>query len=227
MKTKKTLALLLSIAILAGIGGIGAAAAGPQRPDETTYKLYNVADWAARGLLKGIALLFPPVGIPCAMPESENFYPGKAQFAAAPTGDTWELGYAKASLTEGLSDDFISKLCVTGTVDVLGRRRVTEILDPPMAHATALSDGANGTAVFVSLDAFGITSADVGKIRAALKDFAAGNGIVSINVSALHQHSVIDTLGMNGNVVAGVFLNSFAQLTGLYPPYSGKNRDYM
>ncbi|MCL2299106.1 MAG: hypothetical protein FWC27_03040, partial [Firmicutes bacterium] len=120
-------------------------------------------------------------------------------------------------------------LFVTGAVDPFGKRTVSEILDPPMAHVTALSDGRNGTAVFVSLDAFGITSVDVGRIRAALKDFAAdpANNIISINVSALHQHSVIDTLGMNGNILAAVFANTFAQLTGWYPPFSGKNQDYM
>jgi len=234
MKTQKQLkkwaAIILCITLLTGVGGIDAAAAGPQRPDEVTYKLYNVADWAVKGLLKGIALLFPPVGIPCKMPESVNFYPGAEKFAAmpdTPSYNKWQLGYAKASVTEGLSDAFIKKLFVTGSLDIIGKRTVSEILDPPMAYATALSDGANGTAVFVSLDAFGITSVDVGRIRAALKGFAADKGIVSINVSALHQHSVIDTLGMNGNVVAAVFLNSFAQLTGLYPPFSGKNQEYM
>jgi len=229
MKMKKWLAALLCAALLAGIGSIGAAAAGPERPDDLTYALYDVADFAAKGLLKGISLLFPPIGIPCEMPASVNFYPGMAKFKAVPASPsyTWQLGYAKASVTEGLSDSFIKKLFVTGAVSPFGKRTVSEILDPPMAYVTALSDGANGTVVFVSLDAFGITSYDVGNIRAALKDFAKDNNIISINVSALHQHSVIDTLGMNGNVLAGVFLNSFAQLTKLYPPFSGKNREYM
>ena len=233
MKTRKYLkkwaAILLCAALLAGAGSMGAAAEGPQRPDDLTYKLYDIADWAARGLLKGVALLFPPIGIPCEMPESVNFYEGTAPFAAMPATPsyTWQLGHAKASGTEGLSDEFISKLFVTGTLDIIGKRKVTEIKDPPMAYVTALSDGVNGTAVFVSLDAFGITSYDVGNIRAALKDFAEDKDIRSINVSALHQHSTVDTLGMNGNVVAAVFLNSFAQLTKLYPVYSGKNKEYM
>ena len=228
-KAKRWIAALLCAAMLAGVGGVGAAAAGPERPDDMTYMLYNVADVAARGLLKGITVLIPPIGIPGKMPESVNFYPGMAKFKALPSnpGYTWKLGHAKAAVTDGLSDNFIGKLFVSGAVDPLGKRTVTEILDPPMAYATALSDGGNGTAVFVSLDAFGITSYDVGNIRAALKDFAAANNIVSINVSALHQHSTVDTLGMNGNLLAGLFLNSFALLTGWYPPFSGKNREYM
>ena len=229
MKMKKRFAVLLCVALLAGIGSIGAAAAGPERPDDTTYFLYDVADFAAKGLLKGISLLFPPISIPCEMPESVNFYPGMAKFKAVPASPSyaWKLGYAKAAVTDGLSDVFIKKLFVTGAVDPFGKRTVSEILDPPMAYVTALSDGANGTVVFVSLDAFGITSYDVGNIRAALKDFAKDNNIISVNVSALHQHSVIDTLGMNGNIVAGAFLNSFAQLTHLYPPFSGKSKEYM
>ena len=226
---QKLMAALLCVALLAGVGAIGAAAEGPQRPDDTTYMLYNVADFAARGLLRGLALLFPPIGTPSKMPESVNFYPGMAKFKEVPASPSynWELGFAKAAVTDGLDDDFISKLFVTGAVDPFGKRTVSEILDPPMAYVTALSDGSNGTALFISLDAFGITSYDVGNIRAALKDFAKEKGIVSINVSALHQHSVIDTLGMNGNIVAAVFLNSFALLTGLYPAYSGKNQEYM
>ena len=228
-KTKRWIAVILCAAMLAGLGGAGAAAAGPERPDDTTYLLYDIADFAAKALLKGIALLFPPIGTPSAMPESVNFYPGMAKFKEIPANPsyTWALGYAKAAVTEGLDDDFISGLFVTGTLDIVGKRKVSEIHDPPMAYVTALSDGSNGTAVFVSLDAFGITSYDVGNIRAALKDFAKDKNIVSINVSALHQHSVVDTLGMNGNVVAGVFLNSFGMLTGLYPPFSGKNKEYM
>jgi len=222
-------AVLLCVALLAGVGGVGAAAAGPQRPDNTTYFFYNIADFAARGLLRGLALLFPSIGTPSKMPESVNFYPGMAKFKEVPASPSynWELGFAKAAVTDGLDDNFISKLFVTGAVDPLGKRTVSEILDPPMAYVTAMSDGSNGTAVFVSLDAFGITSTDVGNIRAALKDFVKDKNIVSINVSALHQHSVIDTLGMNGNIVAAVFANSFALLTGWYEPYSGKSHAYM
>ena len=226
---QKLIAVLTCAALLAGVGGIGAAAAGPQRPDDLTYMLYSVADVMVRGLLKGITTLIPPIGTPSKMPESVNFYPGMAKFKAVPAspGYTWKLGHAKAAVTDGLDDAFIKKLFVSGNVDFLGKRTVSEILDPPMAYVTALSDGSNGITVFVSLDAFGITSYDVGNIRAALKDFAAQNNIVSINVSALHQHSTVDTLGMNGNLLAGLFLNSFALLTKWYPPFSGKNREYM
>jgi len=221
---QKLAAALLCAALLAGLGAVGAAAEGPQRPDDMTYLLYDVADVAAKALLKGITLLIPPFGTPCKMPESTNFFPGEP-FAAEP-GDAWQLGYAKASLIEDLDPEFVKTLFVTGSLDIIGKRTVTDVLDDPMAHVTALGDGTR-TAVFVSLSAFGITSYDVGNIRAALKEFAAQKGIVSINVSALHQHSTIDTLGMNGNVLAGLFLNSFALLTGWYPPFSGKNREYM
>ena len=229
-KMKKWLAALLCVAMLAGIGGVSASAAGPERPDDMTYFFYDIADFLVQGLLKGIISLFPPFGIPGKAPASTNFYPGMEEFKevpANPTDFTWELGFAKADLTESLEEDFLKKLFVTGAVDPLGKRTLTEILDPPMTTVTALSDGENGIAVFVSLDAFGITSYDVGNIRAALKDFAQEKKIISINVSALHQHSVIDTLGMNGNILAGAFLNSFSLLTNWYPPFSGKNREFM
>ena len=113
-------------------------------------------------------------------------------------------------------------------MDIVGKRTVSETVDPPMVRVTALSDGSDrGKVLFISIDAFGLTSTDVLKVRAALRDFADKNNIVSINVSAMHQHSVVDTLGMNGNLITALFANALARNTGFFNPSSGKDPKYM
>lgn len=226
---KKLCAIVLCTALLAGTGATGAFAAGPERPSAVLGVVYDIGDFVVKGLIKGISLLFPPAGIPSEFPESPAFPKGTGEFVqeAAP-GNVWKLGHASESLLEGFDDAFIKKLYVSGALDPLGKRTVSDVLDPPMTRVTALSDGSGrGTAVFISIDGFGITSVDVGKIRAALADYAQKNNIVSINVSALHQHSTIDTLGMNGNLLAALFCNSLALTTGWFEPFSGKNSQYM
>ncbi len=232
MKTnlKKLCAVVLCIVMLAGAGIVGASADGPQKPTPAMDAVYDIGDFAFKTLLKGITLLFPPIGIPSQFPESKDFYPGMKSFKKLPANPsyTWKLGHAEANLLKGLSDEFIKTLDVSGALDLTGKRKVTEVLDPPMSRVTALSDNSGrGIVVFVSLDGFGITSVDVRKIRAAVRDFAKEKNIVSINVSALHQHSTVDTLGMNGNLLGGIFCNTLALLTNWFKPYSGKNQEYM
>ena len=40
-----------------------------------------------------------------------------------------------------------------------------------------------------------------------MRDFAKANNIVGINISVLHQHSCVDTFGMNGDLVKMIFTN--------------------
>ncbi len=225
---KKLCAVVMCVALLAGIGAVNTTAGNTDSASAMNI-LYDIGDVAFKGLLKIITILFPPIGIPREFSEG-NFLPGMTEFKELPADPsyTWKLGYAQADLLEGLDDAFIKTLAVSGILDILGKRTVSEVLDPPMARVTALSDGSgNGTVLFVSIDGFGISSVDVGRIRAAVKDFANENNIVSINVSALHQHSTVDTLGMNGNLLGAVFCNTLALATGWFRPFSGKNPDYM
>ena len=224
---KKLLACLLCLSLLFGTGTLSVHAAAPKPENATISFVYDLADFILKTLVKGIAMLYPAKGIPDEMPPSDNFYPGTAEFdRSAPLGGDWQLGYADACLTEGI-DVLGETYYIAGGLEPLGDRVVKEILDPPMVFATALSDGRSGTVLFLSLDAFGLTSVDVGNIRAALRDFAAANNIVSINVSSLHQHSTIDTLGMNGNLVGGLLWNGLAMATGKFAPFVGKNPKYM
>jgi len=227
---RKHIAILICAALLIGMFATGAAAAEKPGSKAVSF-LYDVGDFAAKALIKGITLLFPDFRTPFCFPDNDDFYPGMEAFEdlpSLPEYDTWELGFAQASLTDAFSGAQLRKFYVTGALDVIGKRNVSEIHDPPMIRATALSDGSGrGTVLFLSIDAFGITSTDVLRVRAALREFAADNDIISINVSVLHQHSVVDTLGMNGNLIASLFLNPLFYNASCLNPFSGKDPAYM
>ncbi len=235
MKTTKKgvvsriLCLLLSLSLLVGLGSaaIPVAAAPLPKVDNFTYFLYDLADFVVKPLIRAISMLFPSVDVPRCY-ESENFLPGMDTFLDTPAaGAKWSLGYASASLLAG-QNVLDGKHYLGGGLAALERRNPEAILDDQRVRVTALNDGSGrGTVVFAAIDGFGVTSADVRTIREMLISFAKEKKIVSINVSALHQHSVIDTLGMNGFLPEALFLNPIANLTGLFAPFSGKNPEFM
>ena len=55
---------------------------------------------------------------------------------------------------------------------------------------------------------FGFSRGDVQIIRERMEEFAAENNVVAINVSVLHQHSCIDTLGMNVPLAQALLFNT-------------------
>ncbi|MDR1928371.1 MAG: hypothetical protein LBQ33_07030 [Oscillospiraceae bacterium] len=232
-KWKRTLAVLLSVCLLFGSMIAPSAAEGQAAPDDTTAFFYDLGDKLLKGLLTGITALIPSLPMPSSYTQSQDFYPGMDAFQTEPDSDAqWLLGYASGSLlTENVLDGkhYVSGgLVGAGQTVLIDKKTPTEIIDDQRVRVTALSDDSgNGTVLLISLDAFGITSKDVRRIREQLRTFAKANNIVSINVSALHQHSVIDTLGMNGPLLEALFLNPFGNITGLYAPYSGKNAGFM
>lgn len=137
----------------------------------------------------------------------ENFYAGEETFDKEVAEDAqWSLGYAGASLLEDiepLSGDYF----LAGTLEVFAGRVPTQIVDDQRVRVYALSDG-DATVVHAVIDGFGLPRGDVQEIRARLADFAAENNITSINVSVLHQHSAIDTLGMNVPLAKALLLNT-------------------
>ncbi|MDR1464592.1 MAG: hypothetical protein LBJ11_04750 [Oscillospiraceae bacterium] len=235
-KAKRPLALLLCVCLLLGSGGASVLAAdgAAVAPSATDRTLYSVADWAAVGLINLIRMLIPGKPV-CKYEQSPDFYPGQDGFRSAPeAGARWNLGYARAPL---LTDDIFDGkhyvgggLVGPGQTPVIDAKTPTELIDNQLVRVVALSDGGTrGTVIFAVIDGFGITSADVRRVRAKLaeNDYVKTHNIVSINVSVLHQHSEIDTLGMNGPILPMVFLNPVANVTGLFQPYSGKNPGFM
>ena len=96
-----------------------------------------------------------------------------------------------------------------------------------MVRTIAISDG-RGISIFTVLDAFGLANNEVRVIREKFQKYADSKGleITSINISVLHQHSSVDTFGLNGDLVGALFTSSIKNFLGLELA-SGKNKNFM
>ncbi len=138
---------------------------------------------------------------------TENFYAGEEAFDTDVAEDAqWSLGYAGASLLDNI-DPMSGDYYLAGSLEVFAGRVPTEVLDDQRVRVFALSDG-DATVVQAVIDGFGLPRGDVLEIRSRLEEFAEKNGITSINVSVLHQHSAIDTLGMNVPLAKALIINT-------------------
>lgn len=143
----------------------------------------------------------------------DTFCKGEDKFETeVKTDAVWSAGYAYGSLLEGL-DILGGDYYMAGALQALKGKVPEEILDDQGVNVYALSDG-DGIVVQAVVDGYGIARGDVLRIREKLASFAAENGIISINVSALHQHSLIDTLGMGVALAPALILNPGINVTG-------------
>lgn len=170
--------------------------------------LYKLADQIIDALVKGINKNIPSVKFE----QKENFtsdmfFEGMEDYLNAPASNAvWSLGYGSASLQTG--DELDGKHYVGGSLSFPKTKAATAIYDDQRVRVIAINDGSGrGTLVFAVIDGFGISSTDVRGIRKELADFAKANNIVGINISVLHQHSCVDTFGMNGDLVKMIFTN--------------------
>ncbi|MBE6796054.1 MAG: hypothetical protein E7533_05660 [Ruminococcaceae bacterium] len=144
----------------------------------------------------------------------ENFYEGEAEFDREVNPDAnWEVGYAGASLLEGI-EPLDGDYYLAGTLEPIVGRVPTKVLDDQRVRVFAISDGLSGIVLHAVIDGFGFSRGDVQEIRSRLADFAEKYGIVAVNVSVLHQHSCIDTLGMNVPLAPALILNTGNAATG-------------
>lgn len=170
--------------------------------------LYKLADQIIDALVKGINKNIPSVKFEQKENfTSEMFFEGMEDYLSSPASSAvWSLGYGSASLQTG--DELDGKHYVGGSLSFPKTKAATAIYDDQRVRVIAINDGSGrGTLVFAVIDGFGISSTDVRGIRKELADFAKANNIVGINISVLHQHSCVDTFGMNGDLVKMIFTN--------------------
>ena len=144
----------------------------------------------------------------------ENFYEGDTDFnEAVDPAAKWSMGYASASLLEGIAPmngDFY----LAGSLEPIAGRVPSKVEDDQRVRVYALSDGVGGTLVHAVVDGFGLARRDVQTIRERFSDFAEANNVTGVNVSVLHQHSCIDTLGMNVPLAQALIFNSSNAASG-------------
>lgn len=154
----------------------------------------------------------------------ENFYKGTETFIdKAAAGAHWSLGYAQKSI---MPADFGTKPYVRGSM--IPYAKTTETFDDLKVRTVILDDGSGrGKVVFASIDCIGLANADVRKIRDAVADFAAANNIVSINVSATHTHTGIDSQGVWNDPAGTLANNILSATTGLVKVKSGVDKTFL
>ncbi len=161
--------------------------------------------------------------------EAEYFFKGEDEFdREVAKGAQWKVGYAGASLLEGI-DPMDGDYFLAGSLEPIVGRVPTEVIDDQRVRVYAISDGNSGIVVQAVIDGFGLSRGDVMEIRSRMADFAEKYNIVAINVSVLHQHSCIDTLGMNVPLAQALIMNTGnAALGGLLDEQKvQKNQQFM
>ena len=159
----------------------------------------------------------------------EHFYTGEETFdTEVADGAKWEMGYAGASLLDGIdvtSGDYF----LAGTLEPIAGRVPVRVIDDQRVRVYAVTDGNSGVVIQAVIDGFGFSRGDVQTIRERMEEFAAENNVVAINVSVLHQHSCIDTLGMNVPLAQALLFNTGNAATGglLEDLKVEKNQEFM
>lgn len=161
----------------------------------------------------------------------EGFYPGTSEFLDSKAdGAVWKLGYAKESI---LPFDFGKGLYARGSYAPwwYSTEMYTDddgVAEDLCVRTVILDDNSGrGRVAFCVLDCVGIANADIRKIRAAISDFAAENNIVSINVSASHTHSGIDTQGVWNAPISTTVNNYLSTLSNDFELKNGISENFL
>ena len=215
------------------LGGLKIPTSWDELGNVLLKSLYNVADQLIDVILKGLNKKIPAVQFEKKENfTSEMFFEGMEDYLSTPAANAvWSLGYGSASLQTG--DELDGKHYVGGSLSFPKTKAATAIYDDQRVRVIAVNDGSGrGTVVFASLDAFGLSYPDVRGIRKELADFATANNIVGINISVLHQHSCVDTFGMNGDLLKMIFTNPALNVINNtfgtdYKLLNGQNESFM
>ena len=253
---KSVLAVMLAASMLLGAGMAPASAAGPDDTGSPTIFDYIAGSFQSKEmragllnrlgnfflndvLLRAISVFIPRLPGTLKLKDFDlekygGFYKGHGRFIDAPEGDAvWRLGYDKKSI---LPDDFGKAKMKYARGSYVPWAYVSEVYKDDDGveefvgvRTVVMDDGSGRGAVsFSSVDCIGLANADVRKIRAAVADYAAQNNIVSVNVSATHTHTGIDSQGVWTKPLSTLLNNALSGLTfGLVKTKSGVNQDYL
>ena len=216
--SKKVLAVILSLILTFSVITVPVGAADIVLPETSVENVFNMfIDQLISFVLTYLNKYWPGYEDKWSTNEDyvpENFYTGEETFDKEVSSDAqWKLGYAGASLLEGI-DPMSGDYFLAGSLEPIVGRVPTQVIDDQRVRVYAISDGVSGTVVHAVIDGFGLSRGDVMEIRSRMAEFAEKYGVVAINVSVLHQHSCIDTLGMNVPLAQALIMNTGNAATG-------------
>ncbi len=161
--------------------------------------------------------------------DSPNFMAGHTEFIDSNPSGQWSLGYDQTSL---VPDDILDRpYYLAGyLLQNFPSNTVEEVLDDMNVYTVVMDDGSGrGKVAFCTIECIGISNKDIRDIRALLSDYAKANNIVSINVTATHCHSEIDTLGLWNPFFLKMANNTLAALNDqlIFKTIPGPDEDFM
>lgn len=238
-RTRRLLALLLSVVLVSTcVTGAAFAAYDPNAFGSVNDEAHN-ASRLTKGFYNATDTLIDILGVAITslMPDQAAWAKGKGEAKTAvmagdetfidepAAGARWSVGYDSASLLEG-QNVLDGNHYVGGTLK-FNKKVATSVEDDLRVRTVAMDDGSGrGVTVFAVVDGFGLSATDVWAIREEMADFCAEKNVKSLNISVLHQHSAVDTLGLNGNFWTALFGNPWRNLFG-QKPVSGQTDSYM
>ncbi|HHU84408.1 MAG TPA: hypothetical protein GXZ23_04480 [Clostridiales bacterium] len=235
---KKLLAVILAaIMVLSSLSVVVFASdANLDSSADTSYRIkagfYSFVDKVLDLILKALNAMIPGLDWGSAWPTleeytSDGFMSGDATFSETVGVEaSWYMGYSKASLLTGL-DVMDGTYYLGGALEPFTGRAPEAVIDDQQVVAYALSDGET-LVVHAVIDCFGISRGDVIAIRNNLADWVEENNVTSIQISSVHQHSCIDTLGLAAPLVPALLRNPLMSIFADRDSFVlGTNKNFM
>lgn len=152
--------------------------------------------------------------------EEIGFMAGRDTYqTSAAENNVWKLGYSKKSI---LPDDVDNGKYNIGR-DLLNKFAEGVYDDQCIRVAVIDDNSGEGAVVLGAIDSLGVTSTDTRTIRKAVLEYCESQGIKvsSINISATHAHSALDTQGVSTEFFRKLFGAFWCNLTGFEGTMSG------
>ncbi len=186
--------------------------------------LYNTLNVIVEGLVKSICAIYVNPRDWQSIDEYDadeiGFMPGRETYQTS-TGENnvWKLGYSKKSL---VPNDIDSGKYNLGR-DLLNKYAEGVYDDQCIRVAVIDDNSGEGAVVLGAIDALGVTSTDIRTIRKAVLEYCKAQGIkvASINISATHAHSALDTQGVSTEFFRKLFGTFWLNLFGINTPLAG------
>lgn len=234
---KKKLFSIISIVLCAAllVSGVSVGSYAVQKQSFTASQeasagdgimkgLYNMLNVVVEGLVKSICTIYVNPRDWESIDEYDSdeigFMEGRETYqTSAGENNVWQLGYSKKSI---VPDDIDSGKYNLGR-DLLNKYAEGVYDDQCIRVAVIDDNSGEGAVVLGAIDALGVTSTDIRTIRKAVMEYCETQGIkvASINISATHAHSALDTQGVSTEFFKKLFGSFWRNLLGIEEPLSG------
>ncbi len=232
----KIMSFVLVLALLFTGGTIGASAADnvPQTVvamqeeanigDGIMKFLYNTLNVVCEALVSAICKIYIN---PKDWQKLDNYDSDEVGFMAgrenyqteAGENNKWSLGYSSRSIVpEDIAD---GKYYIGRDLTV---RIAKDVYDDNRIRVAVIDDNSGeGAIVLGAIDSLGVTSTDIRTIRKAIMEWCEKNDkdVASINITATHSHSALDTQGVATEFFKKLAGNFWANLVGSTSPLPG------